>query len=217
MASRVAITPSRSSPSMALMVGPPPSSKSSSSAGRGRRRAVGLAPRPRLGGDAGGGVLGLAGDGRVAERLGHLAAVGLLEVDHLAQQDAAVGELLAPDHDGLEGQGALAQAADHGVAAGLDALGDGDLALAGEQLDRAHLAQVHAHGIVGAVEGALLVGRPRRRRSPRAPRPRSPSAASSSASTTLTPISESMARVSSIASEVTSSDGSTLFSSSMVT
>ena len=39
----------------------------------------------------------------------------------------------------------------------------------------------------------------------------------SSFSTTLTPISESMARVSSICSEVTSSDGSTLFSSSIVT
>ena len=41
---------------------------------------------------------------------------------------------------------------DHGVAPGLDALGDGDLALAGEELHRAHLAQVHAHRVVGAVE-----------------------------------------------------------------
>src|SRR6185312_9579999 len=39
---------------------------------------------------------------------------------------------------------------------GLDALGDGDLALAAEQLHRAHLAQVHAYRIVGAVVGAFL-------------------------------------------------------------
>ena len=56
---------------------------------------------------------------------------------------------------GLEGQRALAQARDHRLAAGLDALGDGDLALARQQLDRAHLAQIHAHRIVGAL-GRLL-------------------------------------------------------------
>ncbi len=56
----------------------------------------------------------------------------------------------------------LSQAPDHRVAAGLDLLGDGDLALAGEEFDRAHLAQVHAHGVVGAVDGFLLgrCGRP---------------------------------------------------------
>ena len=47
--------------------------------------------------------------------------------------------------------GILAEARDHRLAAGLDALGDGDLALARQELDRAHLAQVHADGIVGAV------------------------------------------------------------------
>jgi hypothetical protein len=46
---------------------------------------------------------------------------------------------------------------DHRLAAGLDALGDGDFALAREQLDRAHFAQIHADGIVGAL-GRLLVG-----------------------------------------------------------
>ena len=34
----------------------------------------------------------------------------------------------------------------------LDALGDADLALAVEQLDRPHLAQVHAHGVVGLLD-----------------------------------------------------------------
>ena len=38
-----------------------------------------------------------------------LPAVGLLKVDDLAQQDAAVLQLVAPDHDGFEGQRALAQ------------------------------------------------------------------------------------------------------------
>ncbi len=136
-------------------------------------------------------------------------------------------ELVAPDDDRLEGQRALAQAGDHRLAAGLDALGDGDLALARQQLDRAHLAQVHAHRIVGAVGRLLRRGladrdRPRRRlldelaafvlvvvgrHRPRR-RPGRPSSASS-ASTTLMPMSESMASVSSICSEVTSSDGST--------
>ncbi len=42
--------------------------------------------------------------------------------------------------------------ADHHLAAGLDALGDGDLALARQELDRAHLAQIHAHRVVGAAD-----------------------------------------------------------------
>ncbi len=70
-------------------------------------------------------------------------------------------QLVAPDDDGLEGQRAFAQAGDHRLAAGLDALGDGDLALAREQLHRAHVAQVHAHGIVGAL-GRLGAGLRRR-------------------------------------------------------
>ena len=61
-----------------------------------------------------------------------------------------------PGDDRLEGQRALAQPADHHVAAGLDALGDGDLALARQQLDAAHLAQVHPHRIVGAAEARLV-------------------------------------------------------------
>ena len=116
---------------------------------------------------------------------------------------------------------ALADAADHHVAAGLDALGDGDLALARQQLDAAHLAQIHAHRIVGAadivvvdVAGGLAFLRlflvflrlPSAR----------PAAGSSdsSFSTTLMPISLSIASVSSICSEDTCSGGSTEFSSS---
>jgi hypothetical protein len=43
-------------------------------------------------------------------------------------------------------------------AAGLDALGDRDLAFAGQQVHRAHLAQIHAHRIVGTVRGLLGLG-----------------------------------------------------------
>jgi hypothetical protein len=42
------------------------------------------------------------------------------------------------------------QCAEHLVEAFLDALGDGDFAFARQQLDRAHLAHVHAHGVGGA-------------------------------------------------------------------
>ncbi len=79
-----------------------------------------------------------------------------LEVEDLAQLHPALVERVRPVDDGVEGDRAFAQAPDHRVAAGLDALGDGDLALAGEQFHRAHLAQVHAHRIVGAVDGFLL-------------------------------------------------------------
>ncbi len=157
MASSVAMTPSRSSASMALIVGPAPSSKSSSSSPAPGGACASLALFVPVSASAAIGSLGHRLGGR-GDRRADLAAVGLFEVDHLAQQDAAAAQLLAPDHDGFEGQRAFAQAADHGVAAGLDALGDGDLALAGEQLDRAHLAQVHAHRVVGAVVGAFLVG-----------------------------------------------------------
>src|SRR3712207_9530822 len=62
-------------------------------------------------------------------------------------------EGVGPADDGVEGDRAFAKPPDHRVAAGLDALGDRDLALAGEKLHRAHLAQVHADGIVRAVDG----------------------------------------------------------------
>ncbi len=64
-------------------------------------------------------------------------------------------QLVVPDDDRLEGEGALAEPGDHGLAAGLDALGDGDLALAREKLDRAHLAEIHADRVVGTVGGLL--------------------------------------------------------------
>jgi hypothetical protein len=58
----------------------------------------------------------------------------------------------SPDGDGLEGERALAQAGDHCLPAGLNTLGDGDLALAGEQPNRAYLAQIHVHRVVAALD-----------------------------------------------------------------
>ena len=61
-----------------------------------------------------------------------------------------------PGDDGAEGQRAFAQAPDHHVAPSLDALGNGDLALARQQLNAAHLAQIHPHRIIGAAEALLI-------------------------------------------------------------
>src|SRR6185312_12725929 len=80
------------------------------------------------------------------------AAIGGVEVDDVAQQHLAGDQLVAPGDERTVGGRALADAADHHVAAGLDALRDGDFALARQQLHAAHLAQIHAHGIVGAAD-----------------------------------------------------------------
>src|SRR5215472_7799561 len=81
--------------------------------------------------------------------------IGRFEVDDVAQEDLTLVKLVAPNDDGLERERALAEPGDHRLAAGLDALGDRDLALTREQLHRAHLAQIHAHWIVRAL-GRLL-------------------------------------------------------------
>ncbi len=99
------------------------------------------------------GPSGAAEQRRVHVVLGVGAGVGRFEIDDVAKEDLSLVELVAPDDDGLEGQLAFAEARDHRLAAGLDALGDGDFALAREQLDGAHLAQIHPHGIVGALAG----------------------------------------------------------------
>ena len=91
-------------------------------------------------------------------RLGVGPGIGRFEIDDVAQEHLSFFEFITPDDDGLEGERAFAQACDHRLAAGLDALGDRDLALAREQLHRAHLAQIHAHGIVGALGRLLGLG-----------------------------------------------------------
>ena len=86
------------------------------------------------------------------------AGVGCFEIDDVAQEDLAVVQLVAPDDDGLEGERGFAKARNHRLAAGFDALGNGDFAFARKQFDRAHLAQIHAHGIVGALGRLFLLG-----------------------------------------------------------
>ncbi len=58
------------------------------------------------------------------------AAHGGFQIHHIAQQQAAFHQFVAPMHNRLDGQRAFADRADHLLAAGLDALGDGDFALA---------------------------------------------------------------------------------------
>src|ERR1700730_914054 len=83
------------------------------------------------------------------------AGIGCIEVDDVAQEDLALIELVPPDNDGLESERAFAKPPDHGLAAGLDTLGDGDLALARKQFHRAHFTEINAHGVVGALGGIL--------------------------------------------------------------
>ena len=138
-------------------------------AGRRRRRRHGLRRLRCEGGGSRGCGAGRRGSGRIAggsDRRSHLlgvgAGIGRFEVDDVAQEDLALVELVAPDDDGLEGERAFAQAGDHRLAAGLDALGDRNLALAGEEFHRPHLAQIHPHRVVGALGRLLRLGFRRR-------------------------------------------------------
>ena len=119
--------------------------------GRGGSRAVGSRQRLAVGAD------GRGQHRRVHVVLGVGAGIGGFEIDDVAKEDLSFVEFVAPDDDGLEGQRAFAQPCDHRLAAGLDALGDGDFAFARQQFDRAHLAQIHADGIVGALAGLGLL------------------------------------------------------------
>src|SRR6266436_3392001 len=90
--------------------------------------------------------------------LGVRARIGGFQVDDVAQEYPAVVEFVPPDDDGLEGERALAQTSDHRLAAGFNTFCDRDFALARQQLDRAHFAQIHAYGIVGALAGLRFLG-----------------------------------------------------------
>ena len=95
-----------------------------------------------------GGACGLGGGGGLAFGADRIHR---FQIDDVAKENFSLVEFVAPDGQRLEGQRAFAQRADHQLASRLDALGDGDFALARQKLDRAHLAQVHANRIVGAI------------------------------------------------------------------
>ena len=75
-----------------------------------------------------------------------------IKVDDVAQQNVFAQKFVAPDGDRLEGQRAFTQARDHRVAASLDPFGDRNLAFTAQQFNRSHFAQIHADGIIGAVQ-----------------------------------------------------------------
>ena len=90
-------------------------------------------------------------DARLHHVFGELFVVEdhhFLDVAHAALQILAQSGNLA-DHDRRAGDGFQ-----HAHLAALNALGDLDLALAGEQRNRAHLAQIHADRVVGLFQRA---------------------------------------------------------------
>ena len=102
------------------------------------------------------------GPDRGRHRLGVRTGVSRLEIDDVTQENLGFVELVTPNDDRLEGQRALAQPRNHRLAAGFDALGDRDFAFAREQLDRPHLAQIHADRVISAFAGLGLFGLCRR-------------------------------------------------------
>ena len=94
-------------------------------------------------------------DHRAAERL-FLLLGGLLfrEVDHVLDRRLVAAQLLAERADLLDREARGEDGGGRLVLALLDALGERDLALAGEQGHLAHLAQVEADRILGAADRA---------------------------------------------------------------
>ena len=89
-----------------------------------------------------------------------LVELGLVLVDVLddiLDADLALAQALADLEELLDGDRAVEHGLEHLALAVLDALRDLDLALAGEQRDRAHLAQVHADGVARTRVRVLLV------------------------------------------------------------
>ena len=73
---------------------------------------------------------------------------GIGDLDDVARGDRVAGHLLAHDDDFLDHQRRARERFQYGALAALDAPRDLDFAFAREQRNRAHLAQVHADGIV---------------------------------------------------------------------
>ena len=82
--------------------------------------------------------------------------MGGVQVDDVAEQHQSVDQGVVPSDDGADGQRILANAANHHLAAGFDAFGDGDFTLAGQQFDAAHFAKEHTNRVVCAAKIVLL-------------------------------------------------------------
>ena len=91
----------------------------------------------------------------VVERLANLRLLFVLlvrSVDELVDDARVAAGVLEELQDLLEHDRVVRERLVDLRLALLDALGDADLALAVEELDRPHLAQVHAHGVVGLLD-----------------------------------------------------------------
>ena len=92
--------------------------------------------------------------GRILRLRDHIGRIGIDEADDDVRQASAARRLhrLVGLEDEIIGRRVQRDLLANVVEAFLDALGDADFALAGEQFDGAHLAHVHAHRIGGAPE-----------------------------------------------------------------
>jgi hypothetical protein len=92
---------------------------------------------------------------------GHVVVglVGVREAVHDGRDDdLAFADRRGQAQDLGDGGGGGRDGFHHGHQAAFDALGDFDFAFARQQLDRAHFAHVHAHGVGGAAEFAVHRG-----------------------------------------------------------
>jgi len=73
-------------------------------------------------------------------------------IDDFVDLDLFVGDAVGGGDDLGDRHGTGGNSLDHVFQAIFDALGNLDLAFARQQLDRAHLAHIHAHGVGGAAK-----------------------------------------------------------------
>ena len=96
-----------------------------------------------------------AADGRAYARLQDLfGELFFVEGDDFLDVADAAAQVFAEADDLADDDGRARDGLHDAELSALDALGDFDFALAGEQRNGAHLAQVHADGVVGLLEGS---------------------------------------------------------------
>ena len=93
-------------------------------------------------------VLGVAGELLALLLHQFVGEHGVRDLYDVARGERVLQHFLAHADDLLDHQGSAENGFEHRVLAALDAARDFDFAFAGEQRNRAHLAQVHADGIV---------------------------------------------------------------------